>query len=372
MPNHVAIRTDSSAAIGTGHLYRCLTLADALRRNGASVCFISAELPGNLGVLPERQGFEVRRLTRPEGQGEDHAQPRRRVHWTGIEWAEDAAQTKAALADAPLPEWLVVDHYAIDRRWESRLCPFAEKIMVIDDLADRPHDCDLLLDQNDLDPQGRRYAGLVPGGCRILLGPRFALLRREFIEARGLLRARDGRIGRILVFFGGSDPTNETEKGLEAIRMLGRRDIAVDVVVGEGNSHGDRVRRLCSEAGIAVFHRQAANMAELMSKADLAIGAPGTSTWERCFLGLPVVTLVIAENQLSVAVPVSGAGAIVNLGWHSEVGAGDIAAAVGRLLDDPASVKDMAHKGMELMGGGSFEGADGVAREMIGDRRAAP
>jgi len=255
MPNHVAIRTDSSAAIGTGHLYRCLTLADALRRNGASVCFISAELTGNLSVLPERQGFEVRRLPRPEGQGGEHAQPRRQVHWTGVEWAEDASQTRAALADTPRLDWLVVDHYAIDRRWESRLRTFAEKIMVIDDLADRPHDCDLLLDQNDLDPQGRRYAKLVPEGCRILLGPCFALLRREFIEARASLRARDGRIGRILVFFGGSDPTNQTGKGLEAIRMLGRRNFVVDVVVGEGNSHGDRIRRLCSEAGIAVFHR---------------------------------------------------------------------------------------------------------------------
>jgi UDP-2,4-diacetamido-2,4,6-trideoxy-beta-L-altropyranose hydrolase len=339
-------------AIGTGHLFRCLTLANAMKRKGASISFICRGFPADLDAVLEKNGFDIHRLSSTDP-------------------AADAAETMAVFRRVGKPHWLVADHYSLDRTWEVRLRPFAERIMVIDDLANRPHDCDLLLDQNDLAPQSRRYAGLVVNGCKLLLGPRYALLRPEFLEAWRWSRNRDGNVRRILLSFGGSDPTNETEKALEAIRILGRPDIIVDVVVGEANEKLDRIRRLCSEAGNFVFYRQANNMAELMSKADLAIGAPGTSTWERCFLGLPAVTVVVAENQLSVAGPVSTAGAIVNMGWHSKVGVRDIVGTIRRLLDAPSLLKEMARKGRMLMGGSSYEGVDGVARVMIGDRRVA-
>jgi len=248
--------------------------------------------------------------------------------------------------------------------------PFTGKIMIIDDLADCPHDCDLLLNQNLCEGLERRYDELVPDHCVKRIGPRYALLRPEFAAARKTLRRRDGRVRRVLVFFGGSDLANETSKALEAIRRVNRSDIAADVVVGASNPGGDRIREICERMPNTDFHLQIENMAELMAAADLAIGAPGTATWERCYLGLPAVTLVLAENQIPNAVQVSKAGAIVNLGWHSEVGADHIAAAVRRLLDDPKELREMGFRGIELMGGETFEGTDGVVREMMGDGRA--
>jgi UDP-2,4-diacetamido-2,4,6-trideoxy-beta-L-altropyranose hydrolase len=265
---------------------------------------------------------------------------------------------------------MVVDHYALDSRWEGKMRPFAGKIMAIDDLVDRPHDCDLLLDQNFHEDPDPRYVGLVPEHCRRILGPRYALLRPEFIDARKTLRDRDGIIRRILVFFGGSDVTNETGKALEALRRLGRPEIVVDVVVGATNPHRDEIRQLCMGMGNANDHFQVNNMAELMAKADLAIGAPGTATWERCYLGLPAITLVLAENQFPIAAQLSRTGSIVDLGWNTAVDADIIAAAVHRLADDPKQLKKMSFQGIELMGGGSFEGTDGVVREMTGDRNA--
>jgi UDP-2,4-diacetamido-2,4,6-trideoxy-beta-L-altropyranose hydrolase len=365
-----AFRTDSSLTIGTGHLYRCLTLADALRRRGASASFVCRELPGNLIPHVEGLDFPVLRLAPRNASGYPGSPERPALPGKGIAWEIDARDTIHEFAGAPRVDWLIVDHYGLDRRWEGEMRPFAERIMVIDDLADRPHDCDLLLDQNLHEFPDRRYEGLVPGHCRKIFGPRNALLRPEFIEAGKTSRGRDGVVRRILVFFGGTDRTNETSKALEALRRLGRQDIAVDVVAGGANPHRDQVRRLCLSMGNAGFHLQVGNMAELMAKADLAIGAPGTATWERCYLGLPAVTLVLAENQHSNAVQVSRAGATVNLGWHSEVDADRLAAAVGRLLDDPEKLKEMGSRGIELMGRDSFEGADGVAREMLGGGRA--
>lgn len=367
MTCRIAFRTDSSFTLGTGHLFRCLTLADALRQRGASVFFICVELPGSLIKLIENKGYVVEHLP-SQMAGDKGISSSLHPHWSGIDWKIDVKNTLEVLAGMPKLAWLVVDHYALDKRWEGQIRPFTGKIMVIDDLADRPHDCDLLLDQTFHEDPRPRYAGLVPDHCRCILGPRYALLRPEFIQARKLLRDRDGKVRRILVFFGGSDSTNETEKGLEALRMLDRPDIAADVVVGAANPHQERIRRLCSERGNTTFHHQVDNMAERISKADLAIGAPGTSTWERCYLGLPAVTLVIAENQIPIASQVSKAGAIMNLGWNSEVSAKVLADSINRVLDAPAFLKEIGRKGMELMGGGSFEGVDGVVREIIGGR----
>jgi UDP-2,4-diacetamido-2,4,6-trideoxy-beta-L-altropyranose hydrolase len=216
--------------------------------------------------------------------------------WLGVEQSEDAEQTIEALGDFK-PDWLVVDHYGLDESWEKGLKGHVDKIFVIDDLANRPHDCDVLLNQNLLDDLENTYKELVPQQCRKLLGPRFALLRPEFRRARETLRGRDGIIRRILVFFGGVDPTGETEKALEALEMLRRPDIAVDVVVGSNNPNGQKIEAICRGMNNVTFHQQISNMAELMAAADLAIGAGGTASWERCCLGLPAVVTIIADNQ---------------------------------------------------------------------------
>jgi spore coat polysaccharide biosynthesis predicted glycosyltransferase SpsG/RimJ/RimL family protein N-acetyltransferase len=173
--------------------------------------------------------------------------------------------------------------------------------MVIDDLADRSHDCDLLLDQNLYQTMDIRYKDLLPCDCKKLLGPRYALLRPEFVEARKNLRQRDGQVSRALVFFGGVDPTNETEKALHALANIVDLKIEVDVVVGSGNLHNEQIQNLCAANEGLHYHCQVDNMAELMAAADLAIGAGGTTTWERCALGLPSIVTVVANNQKELA-----------------------------------------------------------------------
>ena len=190
-----------------------------------------------------------------------------------MDWQEDATETSAILAqgDGSI-DWLIMDHYALDRLWETEMRPDVRKIMVIDDLADRRHDCDLLLDQNLFKNSHSRHDGLVPIPCQKLLGPRYALLRREFRAARKTLRVRDGRIKRILIFFGGGDPTNETAKALKALAQLNRPEVAVDVVVGGGNPYNKQIQTLVGALPKATYHCQIMNMAELMAAADIAIG----------------------------------------------------------------------------------------------------
>ena len=170
----VVFRADASVTIGTGHVMRCLTLAEALRKAGAEVAFVCRELDGNLAGLIEARGFDVHVLPPLEP-------PTDPLTWTAAHWHEDAAQTASFLKTRA--DWLVVDHFALEHRWEKEMREHANRLMVIDDLADRVHDCDLLLDQNYLQ-EPARYDTLVPAHCRKLLGPAYALLRDEFRRAR--------------------------------------------------------------------------------------------------------------------------------------------------------------------------------------------
>ncbi len=294
-----AIRTDSSTKIGSGHLMRCLTLAEELREKNQQVVFVCRELEGNLIHLIKQKGFEVFSLPFPSGDFEaDPSVPHSK--WLETSWQNDLEQTKEALKIFGEFDWLVVDHYALDCKWEAEIRDLTRKIMVIDDLADRKHDCDLLLDQNLYENMEVRYQGLVPDKCKLLLGPQYVLLRKEFKEARKNLRKRDGSIKRILIFFGGVDPTNETEKALKAIDELNKPEIVIDVVVGASNPNKQQIEKLCSERPNTNFYCQVQNMAELMNEADLAIGAGGTTTWERCYLGLPSIVVPIADNQVAI------------------------------------------------------------------------
>jgi len=327
----VVIRADASVAIGTGHIMRCLTLADVLRGRGIQVCFISRDLPGNCCDLVVRQGFPVSRLP---GECSDVRQ--------------DAEQTAAVLSGGA--DWLVVDHYGLDAVWERCLRPLVGRIMVIDDLADRPHNCELLLDQNLFNDMETRYSSLVPAECRQFLGPRHALLRHEFIEARRTLSQRDGVVRRMLLFFGGSDPTNETEKALQALVHVERGDILIDVVVGAANPAGERIRALCAALPNVTYHCQISNMAALMARADLAVGAGGTTTWERCFLGLPTLIIVVAGNQAQPARAADNAGLAWLMGASDEVSSQSLAAAISSLLKRPAELAELSKRCLDFMG----------------------
>ena len=339
------IRADASVQIGTGHVMRCLTLADELRERGADIIFVCREFDGNLCGYIEEKHYIVHRL--PVSNEQEHNIEGNLKHavWLGADWQTDARQVEEIIkgVDTP-PDWLVVDHYAIDERWEGHLRPYCKKIMAIDDLADRPHDCDLLLDQNFYENLESRYDGLVPAWCKKLLGPKYALLRPEFREARKNLRKRDGHVKRIMIFFGGSDLSNETAKALEAVRMLNRPDIAVDVVVGAFNQNKEEIKELYSIIPNIHYHHKADNMAQLMIDADLYIGAGGSTTWERCILGLPTITLVVAENQAETTGAVAKAGASLNLGWSEAVDVARLVDTIKAMIENPQQIKEMSNK----------------------------
>jgi UDP-2,4-diacetamido-2,4,6-trideoxy-beta-L-altropyranose hydrolase len=336
-------RADSSVHIGSGHVMRCLTLADQLVVGGASISFLCRELPGAMSDVIRQRGHSCLVLN---------------LDKTDVE-----TDVKAALDAIGGADWLIVDHYGLDAKWETLMRPATRKIMVIDDLANRPHDCDLLLDQNFYDGFESRYDGLVSDSTRCLLGPTYVVLRPEFSSARKTLRQRDGTIGRILVFFGGSDPTNQTLRALEGIDALQRPDIVVDAIVGSGNPHRNEVRAFCDSKPWANFHCQISNMAELIAAADLGIGAGGAAMWERCALGLPTLTVTFADNQVLTTQDVAKTGAIAYLGWSDDLSSADYADAIRAFLDRPDDLLSISSKALELIDA-SNNGVESVIRAM--------
>ncbi|MEG6616509.1 UDP-2,4-diacetamido-2,4,6-trideoxy-beta-L-altropyranose hydrolase [Peptococcaceae bacterium 1198_IL3148] len=355
---NVVFRVDSSTIIGTGHLMRCLTLAEELRYQGAGVSFICRDLPGNISRMIRDKGYKVYLLPFPVNEnGYDvkynemdivHNQK----NWLYVNWRTDAEQTLNIIKkNTKSIEWLIVDHYAIGKQWEKALRPYVKKIMVIDDLADRAHDCDLLLDQNYYTNMHDRYSDLVPKHCYTLLGPKYALLRKEFYEVRKHLKKRNGYVKRILVFFGGSDPTNDTLKAIEAINLLKNKDIIYDVVVGSSNLYKDEVRRICCNMSNVNYYCQIENMAKLMEQADLSIGAGGSSTWERCSLGLPALIIAVASNQELIAQTIDDEGLGFYLGRSKNVKSKKIYNYLKNIISSPNILSDMREKALYLVDG---------------------
>lgn len=289
----IAIRVDASSQIGTGHFMRCLTLADELKQRGAHICFVSRELPAHLRDMLAAKEMEFAALDREAI--DEQAGVLAHSHWLGTSQMQDAQATIRALSGQSW-DWLVVDHYALDEDWESALRGAAKKIMVIDDIADRQHDCDVLLDQNFYADMQTRYTGKVPLHCELLLGPRYALLRDEFRKLREQVKPRTGAVNRILVFFGGVDADNFTGQAIEALSGIDISGIYVDVVIGAQHPCREQIKAACVQHRF-MCHVQTNKMAELMAAADLAIGAGGSATWERCCLGLPTFVFCTADNQ---------------------------------------------------------------------------
>lgn len=321
----LAFRTDASLDIGTGHVMRCLTLADALRERGASCRFVCRAHPSNLLDLIRQRGYEADALPFSEDQtiSDDTQSAPLPAHssWIGTDWATDAQQTLAALGDVPA-DWLIVDHYGLDARWEHSLRPACRRLMVIDDLADRSHHCDLLLDQN----LGRcitDYNDLVPAGSTVFAGPKYALLRPEFAALRpySLARRASPQLKNLLITMGGIDKNNATLKVLDALRDCALpEDTRITVVMGVQAPWLEQVRTHAATLPWPTEVRvNIGDMAQVMADSDLAIGAAGSTSWERCCLGLPTLLVVQAENQWAGARALQTQGAALLIGEPSVI-----------------------------------------------------
>lgn len=301
----ILFRADAGLEIGTGHVMRCLTLADALRAEGAEAVLVTREHRGHVIPAITRRGHQV--ITLPSNPCQPygaHPAPPHHACWLEADWRTDAATTRAALEETSA-RWLVMDHYALEARWQDAAMPPGVSLLVIDDLADRPHRADMLLDQNS-GREAADYAGLLPAGCDLRIGPAHALLRPEFAHLRPRALARREALARpesLLITLGGIDKDNATGIVLDAVaRAPAAQGLWITVVMGSSAPHLDTVRArattmpMPTEVAVDI-----PDMAQRMMMADLCIGAVGSTAWERCALGLPTLQVVLADNQVDAA-----------------------------------------------------------------------
>jgi len=338
---------------------RCLTLADALREEGAECQFVCREHEGHLMDHIRSRGYELHALPKPSENASFTSELAHAI-WLGVDWQTDADQTHQALASEVL-DWLIVDHYALDHRWESALRSSCKRMMAIDDLADRQHDCDLLLDQN-YGSSAERYRGLISEDCTQCHGPEYALLKPVYAERRAQLPARDGQVRRVLIYCGGGvDAANLTRLAVQVFQAPELAHIELDIVVGAACAHQSSLEELVAQLGNATIHRQLPDLADLMAKADLAIGAGGSTTWERCCMGLPTTVISIAENQRPACEALSADKLIDYLGHVDQVTSELIRDRVLSFVRNPDLLCDLSERGMGLVDG---NGTDRILDEV--------
>jgi len=282
------------------------------------------------------------------------------ARWLGVRPEDDAAETVVAL-DGERPDWLIVDHYALDATWERVLRPHVGRIAVIDDLANRCHDADMLLDQNYSTEGAARYDGLLPDHAQRLCGPGYALLNPVYAEYRQKLPARTGEVARVLVFFGGTDPENLTGMALEALSTPALRHLAVDVVVGANYPHRAALEEQAHQRSGTTLHGPRPHLADLIAAADLAVGAGGTTTWERCCLGLPSLVVSIADNQRPACEALAQDGLIAYGGHWDGVSAERLRDTLAELIADSVRLRQMAEAGRRAVDG---EGTRRLAKHL--------
>lgn len=361
MSLRVAFRVDASARMGIGHVMRCLTLADALTTAGAECVFISRMADGDTKSLIHARGFEQIMLPTTKRTRVLVADDPPHAAWLDADWETDVVQTVTALSSHRMIDWLVVDHYALDARWHRSMRNSTKRLLVIDDTADRLLECDLLLNQN-LDPYSyQRYEKLVPTGCHKLLGPDYALLRPVFAILRHVQRPVRKSL-KAMVFLGGGDPDGLTLLALEAIEQTRPTDMTVDVVIGSANPFATTIRAWSNDRAWISIHDGNAEIAAIMADADLAVGAAGTTTWERACLGLPTVMVVIAENQRRIAEAVEEIGAAALAGDWKNVCPDAIVRQLRPLIDSAERRSAMRAAAMKLTDG---KGSERVVKEML-------
>lgn len=364
----VCFRADGSPAIGTGHIMRCYTLAVAMHSAGFDVSFCTRSMPKSLVKKINHDGIKVHWLPLDDGPfvaGETSFSVAPEIL---SDWRDDANLTLAYCKTHDC-DWLIVDHYMLDARFESVIRQAGCKILVIDDLANRDHDCDLLMDQT-IFRQPSSYRGLVPIDCFCMTGTDYALLRPEFAAFRqaSLARRRQGTFGSLLISMGGADQKNYTFSILEVISELALpQPFKITIICGPYFQYSDDVRALSEriDADISILH-SADNMAELMANHDLMITAGGTTNWERLCMGMPGIVAVVASNQKDIVQALSDHGLCDALDLQDGP---TYQNAIGKIitsyLDHPDLLQQASHRASRYVDG---NGANRVI-DAIGDRQ---
>lgn len=299
---NVVIRVDSSSSMGSGHLMRCLTLAEELViEKKATVTFICRDLPGNLSKCVTNRGYSLYVLPYDQAKQVELLQLSEQKQWLGTTVEVDRAESLKFLGGFDCVDLLVVDHYALDASWERPMRSYAKKIMVIDDLADRKHDCDVILDHNFYVGMYSRYDHLVPKHCQKYLGPSFALILRKFdqIKQHRKNTYTKSTFAKAMVYIGGADAKSITLKIINNINNLEAMN-SVEVIIGASNCDKDSIEAMCRNNDRLICHHSSDYYYTLLSSCDFCIGAGGVSQLERLYINLPSVVCVAAENQRAV------------------------------------------------------------------------
>ena len=340
---NIVIRADASDLIGTGHVMRCLALAQGWQDQGGKAIFVLANKSPELEARLLSEKMIILYLSVKAGCHED-------AHQT-----VDFTQQFAA-------QWVVVDGYHFGAEYQKVIKDFGTRLLFIDDYGHADYYyADLVLNQNiaanqDLYINRETYT-------KLLLGTEYALLRREFWKWRDWQRVVNPIASKILITLGGSDPDNVTLKVIQALNLLNKDNLEVNVVIGGSNPHYECLQREAADASSAIsLHRNVSNMPELMAWADMAIAAGGSTNWELAFMGLPSIVITIADNQKAIAAELDRQGAIINLGWHQDVTIEQIGLVLRELIGDRHKREDMSQKGRKLVDG---NGASRVASQML-------
>jgi len=310
---------------------RCFTLAKELKSRCSKIFFISRDITDHFLAALKQEGIPIIRLQ------------------SGTNWEEDAAQSIAAIKELaiPTPDWLIVDQYELDSRWETQIRPYIKKIMVIDDLDNRNHDCDALLDQNLVNDMKRRYKNHLPINTKRFLGPGYALLQPLFRDLHAKTTPKKA-LKNILVFFGGASQDQLISMVIDAFMKLNKPEINLHVVNFSSNTNPSLVSQ-----NIRTYP-MLPSLAPLLADADLCIGGCGATAWERLCLGVPALVITLADNQVPIAEELSKRGFIRLLGHHDSVNPEIIFSALSTVIEEKR-LQDWSAKCLEVVDGLGLE-----------------
>jgi UDP-2,4-diacetamido-2,4,6-trideoxy-beta-L-altropyranose hydrolase len=359
---NIMFRVDASRIIGTGHIMRCLTLANELKKQGENTIFCSRHLTENLENMIVSLGHQLIKLIDKDKVEINH-QVDQYSSWLETSQDFDANEVIAKVKLENI-DWVVVDHYALDTCWHKKIKENYKdiKILAINDLFEKSHSCNLFLNQNVVLNEDSAYKTLLDTTVSKLLGPKYSLLRDEFNQYREQAEIRKNGVKNILVFFGGIDIDNVTGKALSALAQIENDTFSVKVVIGAAHPKADEIKQMCVTYGYNL-NIQIDNMAELMAWADLSIGASGSASWERSCLGLPSIIITLADNQVAIAKAAESVGLIKYLGKNEEVDQLSIKSAVIELCNNSDELNRMSET--------CFEYTDGFGKKRVIEKMRA-
>ena len=339
----VVVRVDGTAQIGLGHVMRCLTLANQFLPF-ARVTFLSCPLPFALHQQAEQAGITL--LTAPPLNSSEQS-TRSDCKLDEQAQYKHANQCIDVLSRAHNDsiDILIIDHYQLSSAFSKTMRRCSKHIVVIDDLANRQHDCDVLLDQNLYDNYEVRYEQLVPSHCLKLLGPKFAILRDEFYSSSVIPR----KDNHFLICFGGSDPSNLTERVVDTLLSLKSLTISADIVVGAGYTHTDSLKTKVSSLANVTLHVACSYIAQLMKTASTMIGAGGSMHWERAASGVAGMIITLADNQIETTRCLHKQQCCLWIGKSDDVTQEDISEAINFAISSPEKMRKLADNAASLL-----------------------